>query len=128
MNPFKDIEIGWRDETFIIPSNKVLGAIASVEEVVTVQQLAALTQVEDVPLSKLAQAYGALLRYAGCSITDEEVYQGAFEHGGGEDIGLALIALFEMLTPARPAARAKKKAAARASRKTENSSRRIGKH
>jgi hypothetical protein len=55
-----------------------MGAIATVEEVMTLSELGSLAQKGDVPLTKIAYAFGALLRYAGSKQTDEEVYSFLF--------------------------------------------------
>ena len=80
---FEPIELEWNGEKFVIQSTRVMGAIARIEEIITIKELHDdSTKRGTVRLVKLSQAYGSVLRYAGSSVTDEEVYAGMF--GGGE--------------------------------------------
>ena len=108
---FKQIEIGWHDDDYVIPADKVLGAVAAVEEVITVQKLMRISNEDELPLSHVAMAYANLLRYAGAKVTDDEVYQGMFADPQAQElVGLALIGLFEMVAPPK---QGKKRAPAR---------------
>jgi hypothetical protein len=57
----------------------VLGAVAVVEEHLTMAELAQEAQSGRMRLARLSRAFGALLRYAGARISDDEVYTGLFE-------------------------------------------------
>lgn len=83
MSGFDDVKFGWAGKEYVIPAHKVLGAIARVEDVVTLQELQRNGVKETIPLAKLAMAYGVLLRYAGAQVTDMEIYNGMF--GVGKD-------------------------------------------
>lgn len=74
MSIFEPITLNWNDREYTIPSNRVMGAIRKIEDVVTLDQLAKYAEQEAAPLAKVASAYGAVLRYAGCHVTDEDVY------------------------------------------------------
>lgn len=92
---FQQIELKWRDRNYVIPASRVLRAVARVEDVVTVQQLLVPDQV---PMAKVAMAYGSLLRYAGARVEDEEVYQTLF--GGAQSNALvAVTTLLQLMLP-----------------------------
>lgn len=78
MGAFDPIELEWRGRTYPIPPRKVLGAIARVEEHLTFAELLAFGGRNTVATARLALAYGALLRYAGADVSDEDVYEGMF--------------------------------------------------
>lgn len=95
MSIFEQVQLTWEGKSYEIPPDKVMGAIAVVEEVVTLQDLVTYAQKNSHPMSKMARAYGELLRYAGAKVTDEEVYLGMFpgsDNGGSviESIGILL--------------------------------------
>jgi hypothetical protein len=70
-NIFEQVELTWRGDPYVIPPKRVLAAIEQVERVITLGELANPTQL---PLARLARAYATLLRFAGCSVRDDEVY------------------------------------------------------
>ena len=76
MGVFDDYPIAWNGKNYVIPAGAMLGAIARIEDVVTLQELFAYGLRGKAPMAKLARAYGAVLRYAGAALTDEEVYKG----------------------------------------------------
>lgn len=87
MSIFEDVKIKWKSskdgsdkvEQFTIPSDKVMRAIAAIEEHVTLVELGAAMQTRgSIPLVKLSRAYAEVLRIAGKPITDEEVYESMF--------------------------------------------------
>lgn len=82
MGIFEPFHIGWNDESYVIAPDRVMGAIAVVEDVVTLKELWDTSHDRNtIQLAKLSRAFGALLRYAGSKITDEEVYLGMFVAG-----------------------------------------------
>ena len=81
---FAPIEIIWKGQTHTIPPERVLGAIAVVEEHLTMGELAQDAQAGNIRVARLARAYGALLRYAGLRTTDEDVYAELFQGQSGE--------------------------------------------
>jgi hypothetical protein len=103
---FQDIELEWGGRVYTIPSNRVMGAIARIEDVVTLPELQASFTRGGVPISKLSAAYSAILRYAGAKVTAEEIYADAF---AGKDAGqLMMAAIMNLMTiMLPPAARAK---------------------
>lgn len=92
---FDDIKLEWAGKAYTIPANKVLGAIARVEEIVTISDLAQAAKKQTLPLAKLSMAYGSLLRYAGAQVEDDEVYGGMF--GSQEEAGRTATAIGGLL-------------------------------
>lgn len=80
---FEDITLAWEGEEYTIPSDRVLGAIARIEEHVTLTELHkdALAR-GTVRMSRLSMAYASVLRYAGAKVKDEDVYAAMFMDGG----------------------------------------------
>jgi hypothetical protein len=101
---FDPYEITWRGATYTIPANRLLGAIAAAEEVITLAELAAAMQKNAPPLTRIARAYAAVLRYAGAKATDDEVYVGMFNDAGA-DVVAAVAGLLQLMMP--PQANAK---------------------
>jgi hypothetical protein len=79
MSIFQEIVLEWAGQEFRIAPDKVMGAIATVEEVVTLKEIGDYAQTGNASMSKLAMAYGAVLRYAGATVRDDEVYAGLFK-------------------------------------------------
>lgn len=106
---FEDFKIAWHGVEYVIPSDRVLPAIARVERIITAVEL--LRQIEDtgaVSMSRLSMAFGSLLRYAGARVTDDEIYSGMF---GGEEPQRLILTTIEallalMIPPGRKQAQA----------------------
>jgi hypothetical protein len=88
MSGFEDLTLGWGGKSFVIPARKMLGAVARIEEVITLQELTAYASRGTAPMARLAQAYGSVLRYAGAAATDDEVYSGLFGDAGPDNANL----------------------------------------
>lgn len=104
MSIFENITLEWGGKQFVVPSNRVMGAIARVEEVVTLKELSEFAQAPGgAKFAKLAMAYGTLLRYAGAKIEDEEIYRGLFRRNDDQDVSSTLYAsisgLLAMMVP-----------------------------
>jgi|SRR5690606_40364827 len=78
---FDDKVIGWHDKTYTISADRVLGAVARIEHYITLHEILQYSERGTAPMAVLAQAYGAVLRYAGAQVTDGEVYEGMFTDG-----------------------------------------------
>lgn len=86
MRIFEDIKIEWDGDEYVVPSNRVMGAIARVEEFVTLKELSEFSQKpEGAKYAKLSQAYATLLRYAGAKVEDEEVYEAMFPKNSADE-------------------------------------------
>ena len=96
---FKPVSFEWEGETYTVPPDRVLGAIAIIEEHVSFNYLAAAVKGQNIPLSKLAVVYGEVLRYAGAPVTNDEVYAGMFSGDLATSIFQALNMLLHMMLP-----------------------------
>lgn len=89
-SPFADFAVEWAGAPYTIPARKIMRAIAVVEDIVTLGELSTMVRDDRLKLSKVAAAYGALLRFAGASVDDEQVYAGLFS-GGAQTTAMASI-------------------------------------
>lgn len=77
---FESRTLSWRGKDYSIPANKIFRAIAVVEEHVSRQQLIDAIIHENTPYTKIASAWAAALRYAGCaSVTPDQTYEALSE-------------------------------------------------
>ena len=122
---FEDIKLGWQDKDYVIPANRVLGAVARIEQHITLHEILAYSERSTAPMAVLAQAYASVLRYAGAQITDEDVYQGMFTDGDTTDIVNQLLngLLGMMLPPAHQQKTAKVNKPGNSRKAAKNSSR-----
>lgn len=96
---FKPVELDWAGQTYLIPANCILGAIAIIEEYFTFQDLANVVETKNLSLTKLARTYGDILRYAGATVTNDEVYAGMFAGDMSNKILTAVNTLLMMMIP-----------------------------
>lgn len=96
---FKPVNITWAGKEYSIPPDRIMGAIASVEDIITLKELGEYMQKNDAPLGKLAMAFGTVLRYAGARVRDEEIYSAMFEDGSVSIMNCLTILLTMMLPP-----------------------------
>jgi hypothetical protein len=119
---FSPVELNWDGKTYTIPANRVLMAIAQIEEILTMDELAKFNRRGTAPVAKLAMAYGAVLRYSGCSVSDDEVYAGMFGDAGTSAAKATQGLMHLMLPPAamvlKGGATGKSQAAGRSSSRT----------
>lgn len=95
---FEATTFNWKGRDFTIPPDRIMGAIASVEDVVTLGELATMQSGTSINLSKIAKAYATVLRYAGADATWEDVYGSLFGDGNGK-VMVALRTLMLMMVP-----------------------------
>jgi hypothetical protein len=99
-NVFEDVALEWEGVSFTIPANRMLRAIATVEDIITLPELAQSSQRGTPPMSKIAQAYGAVLRYAGCRVADDAVYGSMFgNEEAAANVMLAITGLMQIMLP-----------------------------
>lgn len=96
---FDDVELEWEGVSKKIAATRVLGAIAVVEEVVTLAELSEQSRRKKVKLSDISRAYGAVLRYAGFEVSNEDVYASLFEEDSAKTAQRAVHALLMMMVP-----------------------------
>jgi hypothetical protein len=108
VNSFEDVKLNWRGKLYIIPARKALGAIARIEQVITLKELTGYAQRGTAPMAMLAQAYGTVLRYSGATVEDEEVYEALFSADDtSAEINEAIATLMLMMIPPKVRARMK---------------------
>jgi len=111
MSVFQEIVLDWAGQEFRIAPDKVMGAIAAVEQILTLKEIGDFAQTGNPPVAKLAMAYGAVLRYAGAKIRDDEVYAGMFS---GESSSSAMTSISNLLMMMIPPAAIKSQGKAEA--------------
>ena len=99
---FKEVKLGWNGTEYVIEPDRVLGAIARIEDIVTLEELSRFGAKQSLPRAKLAMAFGAVLRYAGAKkLTDDDVYHGMFgDERSSANMMAAVTALMAMMVPA----------------------------
>lgn len=110
---FEPFELEWAGKKYVIPAHRVMGAIARVEDVVTLPQLQEHGTRGSMPMAKISMAYGALLRYAGAPVTDVEVYEGMFGSikENPQSLVDSVVVLISLMVPPSVVNSIKKKAA-----------------
>jgi hypothetical protein len=101
MSVFSNIDLEWKGDVYTIAADRVMKAIAVVEAHITVPEFLMVSVGRHLPLSRLCAAYGAVLRYAGARVTDEEVYENVF--AGGDVEGTIVRSVNEIMTLMLPA-------------------------
>lgn len=78
MQGFEPVTISWRGEDFVVPAEGQLMLVAKIEsalrEATGKAALQSLLQPGGPDYAALAMAFGAALRHAGASVTDDEIY------------------------------------------------------
>lgn len=120
---FDPIVLSWRGRNHVIPPNRVMGAIARIEDFVTMGELRDYGLKKTIPMGKLAQAFAAVIEYAGGKVDSDEVYADMFAGGEAQvNAAAAINALMGMMIPPESvagkaqAAKPKSKGAAAVSR------------
>jgi len=80
---FEEVTLTWDGQDYKIPPERVLKCIASVEEVLPLWRVSQAT-VGDLRLADLAEAYSAVLRFAGANVSADEFYSRLFDGDGPE--------------------------------------------
>ena len=78
MGAFKEFRFTWAGTERVIPSDKVMSAIARVEEHVTLPELSQMAQGRGPKMMALSQALWELLNMTGQPVPLDEVYAGLF--------------------------------------------------
>ena len=99
MKIFEDVTLTWKGQDYTIESTKIMGAIAKIEEVITLKELGEYAQKGDAPMAKLAMAFASVLRYSGAKVGDDEVYAGLFSGESGASVMESLSSLLTMMIP-----------------------------
>lgn len=101
---FEDVKLSWAGKGYTIPANRMLEAIARIEDHVTLVEITRhFQQRGSVPLARLALAFHAVLEFAGADarIRADDVYAGMFA-GSDEQVAAlgAVTTLLGMMVPA----------------------------
>jgi hypothetical protein len=97
---FEDIAVEYNGEKRTIQSNQVMRLIARVEDVISIKRLVKGIEDGDPPMGKVAIAYAMMLRYAGISVTDEEIYCELFGNSGAASMALdSAMGLLSLMVP-----------------------------
>lgn len=100
MGVFAEVRLNWKGRDYVIPPDRVMRAIAVVEDVVTIAELGEMATIPKArKLTRLAEAFGAVLRFAGAEASDEEVYAGLFDKNSKGAAIQAVMALLAMMMP-----------------------------
>ena len=96
MNCFKDVVLEWEGQDYLVPSDQVMGLIATLESVITLEDLA-----RENPLrAKMARAFSMALQYAGAKdVTQESVYSVFFDATRPIDIQNIISSLMLLMIP-----------------------------
>ena len=114
MSIFNDVELTYNGDAYTVKADKVMKLIAVIEDHIS---LAEISRDQGPPFSKLAMAYGAALRYAGCKVGDDAIYKALFSEEGGKMAGEAVTGLLMMMLPPSTYQPDQKPKKAKASRK-----------
>lgn len=78
MHGFEDVTITWQGDDYTIPANRQLMLVAKIEDALAgdtgEQAIGMLLRREGPPYARLAMAFGAALRFAGCEVEDDAIY------------------------------------------------------
>lgn len=99
MGIFEDVTLTWKGQDHTIEASRVMGAIAKVEEIITLRELFDYYQKSDAPMVKLSMAFASVLRYAGAKVKDEEVYAAMFNHEDQNSVTNSISTLLAMMVP-----------------------------
>ncbi len=109
MKGFEPATLKWGGESFVVPADQQLMLIAQIEDALAgasgQQAINVLVRPGGPSYSRLAQAFGAALRYAGADVTDDEIYLSIMTDfaDGGADVAVkvqnAVIALLQIIAP-----------------------------
>lgn len=95
MLPFEPVTLTYKGRDYEVPPDRVWGLIGSIENVISRTKLAIRISEQDLPETKVAEAYVAALRYAGCKVQAHELTIGA-QPGDLFGHALALFAIMNL--------------------------------
>lgn len=78
MQGFEEVTLTWKGEEYTVPADQQLMLVAKLEDALSgdtgEQAIGMLLRREGPPYARLAMAFGAALRFAGCHVADDAVY------------------------------------------------------
>lgn len=97
---FDDVTLTWKGRDYTIPARNMMGAIARIEDHVTMPEMQRFGERGTAPISRLSSAFAAVLRYAGAAVKDEDVYAAMFEAPEeAEVVATSIRTLLAMMVP-----------------------------
>jgi hypothetical protein len=97
MGIFEPVTLKWAGRDYVIPPDRVLMAIAKIEDVITLSQLHNGLNAGAMPMAKLAIAFATALRHAGAPVSGDEVYNALFKSGEMQQQTMRAIHALQML-------------------------------
>jgi hypothetical protein len=91
------VEMKWRGKTYTIPASAVFDAVLEVEEIITLGAIGEMHDPVKRKIGKVAQAYGSMLRSAGCKVADVTVFE-AISPGGEKEMESAVDAIAALVS------------------------------
>ena len=110
MQGFEAVTLSWRGQSYTVPANQQMMLIAKLEDALEGESgksaIEMLFRNGGPPHTALARAFGAALRYAGASVSDDEVYlsihediaSGSAKQAYAKTAGM-IIALLAVISP-----------------------------
>ncbi|NIQ01592.1 MAG: hypothetical protein GWM98_15405 [Nitrospinaceae bacterium] len=92
---FKPVTLEWEGTEYEIPADRIMGLIVRLEDIVSFRDL----DQKNVKPGKISAAYAEALRYAGATVTDEEVYEQMFLGATTGQLYGAIAGLFSIMIP-----------------------------
>lgn len=96
MSIFEEFGITWNGEELVVPSDKVMGLVEVVEDIVTIEELHNKTGIKR---AKMARAFASIINYAGGRATQEQVYNKFFEDGAQVQIQVIIERILFLMIP-----------------------------
>lgn len=106
---FEPVTLGWQGDEYTVSPERTLALIASIEDALMGPNgeppVAMLTRAGGPGYARLSRAYGSALRYAGASVTDEEIYVSIQEDFAKSDntvavkVQRAILGLLAIISP-----------------------------
>lgn len=98
MANIEEIRLQWRGVDYVIPPRKIMGAILTIESVISLPEMAQASARGQV--GRIASAFAAVLRYAGAAVEDIDVYRAMFgDEAGAAEIQTSIATLMAMMLP-----------------------------
>lgn len=95
MSIFKEVCIKYKSKEYKIPANRVMGLVETVEEVITIEELAS----GKLYRAKMAKAFSAAINYAGGYADREEVYSMFFDASNSEEMAGIINSILQLMIP-----------------------------
>jgi len=96
MSIFEEVGLKWDGVEYVVPADKVMGLVETIEDIITLEELHSSAGVKRM---KLARAFAAALSYAGAKVSADEVYTGMFGSKAGISTGSAITAILSLMIP-----------------------------